>query len=111
MAQAARTAVIEFVDPVGEVRQERRALAPPLGTVDGKGVGIRIQWRSFKQFAQRFQDILTDRFTVPHVAVMDLEKPGGSKLYHALRTDKAVRQQEFDAFARGIQWAVLGLGA
>ena len=104
-------AAIEFVDPVGEVSRERHALAPLLPTVEGKGVGIRIQWRSFKQFAGRFQEILTDRFSVPHVSIMDLEKPGGGQMYHSLRTDREVRQKEFDAFAEGIHWAVMGLGA
>ena len=110
MATAQEMVRWQLVDPVGEVRAAAKKLAPRLDSVEGKAVGFRILWNNFDVFMQRFEELLRERKITGQVTSWNLNTTWTTDLALRSRNDKVVLPKQFDDFASGCDWAVIGLG-
>ncbi len=94
---------IELLDPIGHAPEQRRGLIHPLEGLEGKRLGLRIQWASFDKFCNRLEKDLSAQH---HVGQFVRFMPQG-------RVAKLGREtaQELKRFATEVDAAVVGLAA
>lgn len=94
---------IEILDPTANGPLERLPLPPPLPTLTGKVLGLRIDdtWQSFTRFANRFARLARERLGVRDVVVFDPDIRIGT-------TDE--ERRKVAGFVRDIDAAIVGLG-
>jgi hypothetical protein len=97
---------VQIMSPVPQAAVDRASVPPPLRSLQGRVVGLRIEWTNFGIFLDRFEqrlledaDVVTKRWDL----IMDKRVQG--------RADRAPRKAEFEAFAAGIDTAIVGLAA
>jgi hypothetical protein len=94
---------IEILSPVALGPSDAHPVAPPLPTLRGKVLGIRVDraWRSFQQYADELARLARERLGVADVVVFDPDTRIGTP---EAESGKVV------AFARRVDAAVVGLG-
>jgi hypothetical protein len=94
---------IEILDPTANGPLERLPLPPPLPTLTGKVLGLRIDdtWQSFTRFANRFARLAREHLGVRDVVVFDPDIRIGT-------TDE--ERRKVAGFVRDIDAAIVGLG-
>lgn len=98
-------AKIEFLDPTMSSSASAHELAPRVETVNGKTVGLRVQWTRFELFMDRFEELLQERYQ-PEGIVRISGKTAGKLM------DKAgMASPRAEEFFQKADWAVLGLAA
>jgi hypothetical protein len=96
-------ASIDILSPVALGPAESKPLAPPVSTLAGRVLGIRIDhaWRSWWQAASEIERLARERLGVREVVVFDPESRIGRP------EDESAKVM---AFARTVDAAVVGLG-
>ncbi len=104
---------IQILDPVGEVPERRKRLAPLLQNVANTSVGFRVQWPSFDIFMERVKELLAERYGVKQVNYLYTGSDGCATGKRAIRgrSDAVTWGKVFDDFASKSDWSILGLAA
>ena len=104
---------IQILDPVGEVPQLRKRLAPLVQNVENTSVGFRVQWPSFDIFMERVKELLAERYGVRQVNYLYTGSDGCATGKRAIRgrSDAVTWGKVFDDFASKSDWSILGLAA
>jgi len=94
---------IEILDPTASGPLERLLLPPPLPTLAGRVLGLRIDdtWQSFTRFANRFAQRARERLALRDIVVFDPDIRIGT-------TDE--ERRKVAGFVRDIDAAIVGLG-
>ena len=94
---------IRILSPVALGPSDAKPLVPPLATLRGKVLGIRVDraWRSFHQYADEVGRLARERLGVRDVVVFDPETRIGTP---------EAESGKVAEFARRVDAAVVGLG-
>lgn len=94
---------IPVLSPVSLGHREARPLTPPLETLDGRRLGIRVDraWRSFQWLAEEVAGRARERFRVADVVFYDPETRIGSP---------DTEREKLQRFAADVDAAIVGLG-
>jgi hypothetical protein len=97
------TATIRVLDPTSAGPQELLPLAPPVASLAGKVLGLRVDdtWQSFTHFADYVREEAIRRWQVRDVVLFDPGTRYGT-------TEEERRKVE--GFVRGVDLAIVGLG-
>lgn len=101
---------IELLSPVPTTALEAGRITPPLSNLQGRVLGLRIEWADFERFIDRIEERLFEVGEVGRTKRWDLVMDKGV-LGRASDSDVERRQREFEEFAEGTSAAIVGLAA
>lgn len=102
---------VTLLDPIAPARKTSERLSARASSLAGKTVGIydSLMWANFGRFADRLEELLKSRAGVARVVRLNGGAPGAAN--RPGRKGLHVGDAELDAFAQGIDSAIVGLGA
>lgn len=103
-----------LVDPSANEPQQKQRLAPRVGNLRGKRIGIRIRWKSFDVFMEEVGTVLARDHGVGELVLLRLENVRADRLKRGLykgTSDLWIPAEGIDDFASRIDAAILGLCA